>query len=39
MGLAEALKIHFLTQTLPLLANFGRKMVFNRLSEARKLNF
>ena len=37
--LAEGKKIQFLTKKLPFLADFGRKMVFNRLSEAKKLNF
>ena len=37
--LAEGKKIQFLTKKLPFLADFGRKMVFNHLSEAKKLNF
>ena len=37
--LAEGKKIQFLTKKLPSLADFGKKMVFNRLSEAKKLNF
>ena len=37
--LAEGKKIQFLTKKLPFLPDFGRKMVFNRLSEAKKLNF
>ena len=37
--LAEGKKIQFLTKKLPFLADFGREMVFNRLSEAKKPNF
>ena len=37
--LAEGKKIQFLTKKMPFLADFGRKMVFNRFSEAKNLNF
>ena len=36
--LAEGKKIQFLTKKLPFLADLRRKMVFNSLSEAKKLN-
>ena len=37
--LSGAKTIQFLTRKRPFLADFGRNMVFNRLSEAKKLNF